>query len=54
MQSALLGKTWNLYKQRWGNTSNVVVWVCISIRKDWINYSATFENLDDKNSCLIS
>ena len=26
------------------NMDGVVVWVCISIRKDWINYSATPEN----------
>ena len=29
------------YRQRWRNVSDVVVWVCISARKDWIDYSAT-------------
>jgi len=31
-----------LYKQYWRNVSIVVVWVCISTRKDWIDYSATY------------
>lgn len=29
------------YKQNWRMISVVVVWVCISEMKDWINYSAT-------------
>ena len=40
------------HRQRWRNVSNVVVWICISARKDWIDYSFTYYRITTCLFCL--